>query len=197
VIEALRPREVRPTPAPAGLPPCRALGEYEGELRELILAYKERGRHRLGRPLGALLAQVVASATPSQPLLLLYVPDTAKAARARHGDHMRALADAAVARLREAGRQALTLPALQARARADSAELTATQRADVARDTFRRHWRGLGTARRAADRCYVALLDDILTTGNTLAAASELLADEGVEVNVCAVLAATKRRMPA
>jgi predicted amidophosphoribosyltransferase len=196
-IEALRPREARPTPPPAGLPPCYALGEYDSELRELILGYKERGRHRLARPLGALLAEVVAmAAPPREPLLLLYVPDTARAARQRHGDHLRGLANAAVERLREAGREAVTMPALSARPKADSAELSAVQRADAARDAFRRHWRGLGAARREAARRHVVLLDDILTTGNTLAAAAELLADEGVEVNACAVLAATRRRMP-
>jgi predicted amidophosphoribosyltransferase len=197
-VEALGPREARPTPAPAGLPPCFALGEYESELRELILAFKERGRHRLARPLGALLAEVVAAATPTRrPLLLLYVPDTAKAARQRHGDHMRALANAAVARLREAGREALTLPALSARPRPDSAELTAAERAEAAREAFARRWRGLGASRREATRRTVVLLDDILTTGSTLAAAAELLADEGVEIHACAVLAATRRRLPA
>jgi predicted amidophosphoribosyltransferase len=197
-VEALRPRPARPTPAPPGLPACFALGEYEGELRELILAYKERGRHRLARPLGALLAEVVAAATARyQPLLLLYVPDTGRAARERYGDHMRRLSQAAVARLRDGGRDALTLPALSARARPDSAELNAIQRADAARTAFTRHWRGLAAARREAKCRSVVLLDDILTTGNTLAAATELLAEEGVEVSACAVVAATKRRVPA
>ena len=197
-VQALRPRPARPTPAPPGLPPCFALGEYQGELRELILAYKERGRHRLARPLGALLAEVVASGTPRyQPLLLLHVPDTGRAARERYGDHMRRLAVAAVGRLREAGRDAVTLPALSARPRPDSAELNAAQRADAARTAFARHWRGLVGTRREAQRRCVVLLDDILTTGNTLAAAAELLAQEGVEVGACAVLAATKRRLPA
>jgi predicted amidophosphoribosyltransferase len=197
-VEALRPREARPTPAPAGLPTCFALGEYDGELRELILGFKERGRHRLARPLGALLAEVVAAAAqPHRPLLLLYVPDTARAARQRHGDHMRTLASAAVARLREAGRDAVTLPALSARPRPDSAELSAAQRADASRGAFARPWRGLAGPRREATRRTVVLLDDILTTGSTLAAAAELLADEGVEVRACAVLAATRRRLPA
>src|SRR5438128_429223 len=64
-VQALRPHPVAPAPAPPGFPPCYALGEYGGELRELILAYKERGRHRLARPLGALLADVAAAATPA------------------------------------------------------------------------------------------------------------------------------------
>src|SRR5581483_2368521 len=71
-VEALQPRSVSPTPVPPGLPPCFARGEYDAELRELVLAYKERGRHRLARPLGALLAEVVASAAGPGPVLLLY-----------------------------------------------------------------------------------------------------------------------------
>jgi predicted amidophosphoribosyltransferase len=49
-VARLRPHPTRPEPAPAGLPPCVALGDYAGVLRELVLAYKDRGRHRLARP---------------------------------------------------------------------------------------------------------------------------------------------------
>jgi len=60
VLDGLRPHPVRPTPAPSGLPACVALGAYDGALREVLLAYKERGRHVLARPLGDWLATVVA-----------------------------------------------------------------------------------------------------------------------------------------
>ena len=83
-VEALSAHPSRPTPAPAGLPPVYALGEYGGELREMIIEFKDRGRHRLARPLGALLAHVVAQAVPGrEPVLVLYVPDTPAAARER------------------------------------------------------------------------------------------------------------------
>src|SRR5205814_1662561 len=59
VLAGLRPHAVRPTPAPAGLPACVALGSYDGVLREVLLAYKERGRHVLARPLGDWLAAAV------------------------------------------------------------------------------------------------------------------------------------------
>jgi len=62
VMVNLVPHVTRPTPAPAGLPPCHALGAYADPLRSLVLAYKDRGRHGLARPLGNLLAAVVASA---------------------------------------------------------------------------------------------------------------------------------------
>ncbi|MEV1146442.1 ComF family protein, partial [Micromonospora sp. NPDC049799] len=71
-VHDLRPRPVRPTPAPPGLPPCVALGPYAGPLREMLLAYKDHGRHGLARPLGALLAEVVAAAVgPVRPVLLV------------------------------------------------------------------------------------------------------------------------------
>src|SRR5687767_12437165 len=99
-LEALRAGPTRPTPAPDGLPPCFALGEYGGPLRELVIGYKDRGRHRLAHPLGALLAEVVATALPSDdPVLVLFVPDTGAAARERYGDHMRRIAHGAAARM--------------------------------------------------------------------------------------------------
>ncbi len=197
-IEALRARPARPTPAPAGLPPVHALGEYEGELRELILEYKDRGRHRLARPLGALLAQVVVAAVPGrEPLLMLYVPDTPSAARQRHGDHMRRLAVAAARRLTLLGREALVGEALLARPKVDSAELNMAGRAEAAREAFALNRSGVKLARWRSTHRAVVLLDDIVTTGATLAAAAELLAEAELEVLTCAVLAATRRRLPA
>ncbi|WP_155369667.1 ComF family protein [Catellatospora vulcania] len=196
-VESLRASPTRPDPAPAGLPACVALGGYDGELRELILAFKERGRHRLARPLGALLAEAVAASTaPDRPLLLLYVPDTAQAARARHGDHMRALARCAADRLREAGRRAETAAPLRALPKADSAHLTSAQRAAGAAGAFAPRRGELERARRAAPGSVTVLLDDIVTTGATLAAASSLLAAEGVRVEACVTLAATRRYLP-
>ena len=61
VLDGLRPHPVRPTPAPSGLPVCVAFGRYDGVLREVLLAYKERGRHVLARPLGDWLAAAVVA----------------------------------------------------------------------------------------------------------------------------------------
>src|SRR5919202_3842902 len=59
-LEALTPYPTAPVPPPPGMPLCSAVGPYAGPLRSALLAYKERGRHRLARPLGALLATAVA-----------------------------------------------------------------------------------------------------------------------------------------
>lgn len=198
VVAGLVPHPARPVPAPPGLPPCAALGGYQGVLRELLLAYKERGRHGLAGPLGALLAEVVAG-FGAQPVLLVPVPDTARAARRRHGDHVARLARHAAARLRRAGRPAAVGYPLRALPRADSAGLDSAGRAEAAEGAFRVR-AGRAARLREAIRsagAQVIVVDDIVTTGVTAAAVSARLAEAGVAVRGVAVLAATIRRLPA
>lgn len=197
-VERLHPRAVRPDPEPEGLPPCAAQGEYADVLRELVLAYKDRGRHRLSRPLGRILAHVVTKVT-TEPVALVPVPDTPAAARARHGDHLWRLARPAAARLRACGVPVVLARALRATPRPDSAGLDAAARAAQAAASLRvRPARATGL-RRWQDRTggHVVLLDDVITTGSTLAAAAGRLAGAGVPVTGAAVLAATRRHRPA
>ncbi|WP_208814466.1 ComF family protein [Micromonospora echinofusca] len=195
VVQQIRPGPVRPDPAPPGLPPCFALGPYAGVLREALLSYKERGRHGLARPLGALLAEVVATAvgTP-RPVLLVPVPTTAQAVRARHGDHLRRLCGYAADRLTRAGWPVAVARPLRALPRADSTTLDQAGRAAAALAAFRLRPGRLPALTRAGHGRTVVLLDDIVTTGATLAAVSGTLAAVGSRVDVAAVLAATERR---
>jgi predicted amidophosphoribosyltransferase len=195
-LESLAPGPTAPTPTPPGLPPCTALGAYDGVLRDVLLGYKERGRHGLAVPLGALLADVVAASLGGAPggVLLVPVPATAKAARDRHGDHMVRLARRAAARLRRAGWPAAVARPLRALPRPDSAELGAAERAVAAESAFRiRAGRVPGLRRVAAERA-VVVVDDIVTTGVTLTAVSRELSSVDVQVDRVAVLAATQLR---
>ena len=201
LLHELRAHPVRPTPAPPGLPRCVALGGYEGVLRELLLAYKERGRHTLARTLGDLLAYAVGAAVqgagmnPGTPLLLVPVPDTAAAARDRYGDHMLRLARRAAVRLNAGGWPTGLATPLSARPRTDSAHQDSAARARAAEEAFSPRSRELSRMAEVAGRgAQVVVLDDILTTGATLTAAAGQLRAAGIAVRVAVVLAATRRR---
>ncbi|MEU4550814.1 putative amidophosphoribosyltransferase [Micromonospora violae] len=194
-LDELRPRAVRPSPAPPGLPSCVALGPYAGPLRAALLAYKEDGRHGLARPLGALLAEVVAAAVgEARPLALVPVPDTAAAARSRYGDHLDRLARHCAARLNRGGWSVRVRRPLRALPRPDSLTLDSAGRAAAAEAAFQPRSTGPNRGRGASAAPVVVLLDDIVTTGVTLAAASRVLTTAGWAPGVAAVLAATEKR---
>jgi predicted amidophosphoribosyltransferase len=199
-LAGLSPVAVRPTPAPAGLPGCVALGQYDGMLRGLLLAYKERGGHPLATPLGAGLAVAVVAAVgrTDRPVAVVPIPSAPAAARERYGDHMSRMARRAVRRMRAAGVPVAYVPVLAAGAKSDSSHLDAAGRARAAADAFRvrsRQAERLAAAQRAG--VAVVLTDDIVTTGATLAAAAAVLGAAGVRVDAAATVAATRRRNPA
>ncbi|GGN36536.1 putative amidophosphoribosyltransferase [Actinoplanes campanulatus] len=194
-LEGLRPRAAEPVPPPAGFPPCMAVGTYAGALRGALLAYKEKGRHRLARPLGTLLAGAVAALAPrDRPVVLVPVPSTAAARRERHGDHMARLAGHAARRLRSAGYLVNVVQPLRALPRPDSTSLDAHERATVAVNSLRMIPR-IGVLRRdGRSRGTLVVADDIVTTGATLAAVARRLEEADMQVTGAAVLAATELR---
>jgi predicted amidophosphoribosyltransferase len=195
------PGPFRPTPAPPGLPPSYALASYAGPLRELILSYKERGRRDLARPLGEALAAVVEFGWPQHAggrqltLTLVPVPATAAAIRARHGDHMLRLAGHAAHRLRQHGLAVRVVPALVAAPKDDATELDRYQRAAAAKAAFRLRRRV--AARLRTGQLEIVIVDDVLTTGSTLAAVATTLTAAGLQPAFAATLAATQLRYPA
>jgi predicted amidophosphoribosyltransferase len=196
-LEALRPYATAPVPPPRGMPPCMAVGPYAGALRGVLLAYKEKGRHRLADPLGALLANAIADVARDRgrPVLVVPVPSTGRAARERHGDHMTRLATHAVRRLRHGGWHADLIQPLRVTPRPDSASLDAAGRLAVAENSLRiRGTRFPVPLRESTMRRTLVVVDDIVTTGATLAAVTTRLREANMQVTGAAVLAATQLR---
>lgn len=174
------PFDHRPTPAPAGLPPLTAAAAYDGVVRALLLAHKEHGRVGLAGPLGRALA---AAAAPHGPgVVVVPVPSSRAAVRARGHDHARRLASGAA---RELGVRSAAL-LVPVRAVADQSGLDAASRAG--------NLAGALAARRDLTGVEVLVVDDVVTTGATLAEAARALTAAGARVRGAAVVAATPRR---
>jgi predicted amidophosphoribosyltransferase len=193
-----RPRLATPRRVPWGFPPTVAAGAYRGPVRPAVLAFKERGRAELARPLGTALALAIATlsrAVPERrgPLLLVPIPSSRAALRTRGRDHVRELTRSAVAELRAAGLPASEARLLRRRGRVrDSAALSAAQRRANLAGTF---VLDAGPPRPATGALLV-LVDDVVTTGATLTEAAAVLAAAaapGALPVVAAVVAATPR----
>ncbi|MCK1819853.1 ComF family protein [Streptomyces sp. XM83C] len=166
------PSRVRPEPEPPGLPTVHAAARYADEVRAVLLAHKERGALALAAPLGTALARAVraglGSAAP-RPALLVPVPSARGAVRARGHDPVRRMALAAAGDLRRGGTPARVAAVLrQCRPVADQSGLDSRQR--------QRNLAGAlsvvpGGGRLLAGAT-VVLVDDLMTTGASLAEAA-------------------------
>jgi len=179
----------RPDPVPPGFPPTWVCGPYAGTLRAAVLAYKERGRADLCGALAIALGAAVRAAVPAGQILLVPVPSVRAAARHRGGDHMRRLAGRTAAGLRAEGRPATVLALLRTVGRPrDSAGLGAQERAVNLVGAF-----GMVQRRGPALPGTLVIVDDVVTTGSTLASAARAL--RGLHRPVyAAALAGTPRR---
>ncbi|PWI45243.1 phosphoribosyltransferase family protein [Streptomyces sp. ICBB 8177] len=208
-------RRVRPDPEPPGLPEVYAAGAYEDTVRSALLAHKERGALRLAGPLGDALARAVRAACGAgaavgggagagspvgagppgppgtdAPLLLVPVPSSRRAVAARGHDPARRIALRAARALRGGGVPARVLAVLrQRRPVADQTGLSAAGR--MANLTG-----ALGTVaggERLLAHGPVVVVDDLMTTGASLAEASRAVRAAGGAVCGAAVIAVPPR----
>jgi predicted amidophosphoribosyltransferase len=191
VLTGRAPCRVRPSPVPAGLPPVYAAAPYADEVRAVLLAHKERGALGLVRPLGAALAGAIRAGWGGHPPpLIVPVPSARRAVGARGHDPTRRIALAAAAVLRREGGQVRVVPLLRQRwTVADQAGLTARQRLENLSEA-------LAVARgsaRALSAGPVVLVDDLMTTGASLAEAARAVTAAGGRVSGAAVVAAPMR----
>lgn len=182
------PYQALPARAPGGFPGCVASVGYRGVPRAALLAYKEAGRHTLLRPLARVLAgglAVAVAAHGSSPVRLVAVPSSRAAVRSRGRDHLAPLLALAcrLARFPPAVSWARALE--PSRRRLDSVGLNAMERRKNAEDAFAVRPR----ARRELPGSNVLVVDDIVTSGATLAAASRVLRHAGARVVGAVVLA--------
>ncbi|MCX4762569.1 ComF family protein [Streptomyces sp. NBC_01275] len=179
-LDGAAPARVRPTPEPPGLPAVHAATRYADEVRAMLLAHKERGALALARPLGEALAGAVRAGLgeagvgegappPGAGVLLVPVPSTPASVRARGHDPARRIAFAAAGELRRAGVSVRVAAVLrQRRAVADQAGLNSRQRLDNLVGALVVAPGGA----RVLSGGPVVLVDDLITTGASLAEAA-------------------------
>jgi predicted amidophosphoribosyltransferase len=153
---------------------------FDGPCARVLRALKERGRTDLARALGPALREALRAAVAGAPggVVAVAVPTSAAALR-RRGYRVPELV------ARRAGVRTARLLAV--------ARATGDQRA-LGRDERARNVAGSMRARRGAAGLAVVLIDDVLTTGATLAEARRALEASGARVVAAAVVADTPLR---
>jgi predicted amidophosphoribosyltransferase len=185
----LRPHVELGTLSADGRMPLASALRYESVARDVMLAFKDGGRTGFARALapalvaalGAILEATVSgdcAGDPRRTVALVTIPST-RAAFRRRGYRPVELV------LRRAGLRAdpLLRPLRQT---ADQASLGSADR--------RRNRAGSLVARPRADGMRVVIVDDVVTTGSTIAEAARALRDAGAEVLGAAAIARTPLR---
>ncbi|QIG38281.1 ComF family protein [Microbacterium sp. 4R-513] len=171
---ALAPRARRRTVE--GIPVWSGL-EFEGTAARVIRSLKQDGRTGLAAALAPALAAAVRAASGGVPVVVVPIP-TSRAAYRRRGyrvpDLVARRAGLRVERLLASGRR------------------TADQRG-LGRGERRRNVAGSFVARRSVSGLRVVVVDDVVTTGATLAEAVRTLRAAGAEVVGAATVASTPR----
>jgi predicted amidophosphoribosyltransferase len=187
-------RPAMPDPSPPDLPVVFAVTAYDGAPRAAVVAHKERGARPLARSLSDALARsllgVLDRGVGTGPVLVVPAPSRAAAVRERGDDPTARLARRAVGAVRRRGGAVTLAPVLRmARTARDQAGLGADARAANLAGAVR-------LVRGASPYLpgqRVVVVDDVVTTGATLAECARVLRRAGADVVGAAVVAATVR----
>ena len=199
------PRVTEPTPRPAGFPDCWSVAAYDGSVREVLSAFKDRGQRPLLAPLSRALARAVTAAmesppTPESPCLLVPAPSSPAAVRRRGVDTMALLAHRVGTELTRVGVDVVVVtPLVITRLVVDQSGLGAAPRwrnvvGSMSVDQASLDELGSPSARDGSRPNMVVLVDDVVTTGATLTEAVRALRAVGVLQIRAATIAATRRR---
>ncbi len=146
----------------------RAFGRYEGRLRDAVHALKYRGRLALADPLGCALAQLLAQdAREAAPDALVPVPLHPRREARRGFNQAEELARAVGRYLHRPARRVL----VRVRDTPSQTELDEDER--------RRNVRGAFAVRESVRGLRLVLVDDVVTTGSTLAECAAALRAAG------------------
>lgn len=175
----LRPRPLERRIGGSALPVWSGLA-YDGVARAVILAFKNEGRTEHGPPLAAALVAALAAAAPvlgQDGVELVPMPATIRSSRDRGYDPVRIV-------LRRAGLPSRRLLRLERRS-ADQRSLGRAERQRNAAGSMRSL---------PADGLRVVLVDDVVTTGATLAEAARAMRSAGGAVLGAITVASTPER---
>jgi len=171
----LAPSPVR-VAAPGGVLVSAGTG-YRDHVQRVVLAYKE-GRTGLASPLAGLLAAALADAAPSPDIELCVVPSTRAAYRRRGFDPARLVL------VRTGYRDVRVLRAARPH----------RVQKGLGRHERRMNLEGVHRARRSLAGRRFLIVDDVVTTGATIAEAARAIQAAGGEVVGAAAIAATPLR---
>jgi predicted amidophosphoribosyltransferase len=164
----------------AGIP-VAAGGAYAGVLRRVLLAAKERHGLVLLGPLTLLLEHALLALRPDFPAFLVPVPTAKSRVYQRDIDLPRDTALAAARRLRAAGCAVRVQPGLKlVRIPLDQSGLGVAARLDNVRGAM--SWQSTPAVNQRLAGGTVIIVDDLITTGATLAEATRACAAGGVRV---------------
>lgn len=183
-------------PAAAG-PPVFGAGAHEGLLRDLLVPFKHAGRTSLAPILGRVLAvpleRALALAHGPDPPLVVPIPSRPERVRDRGYRHVEILGREAI---RALGATGVRTPVLRRALRTLPGR---TSQVGLRAGARRRNAAKIAVSSRMVSRVRtreVVLLDDVRTTGETLAAAAAVLTRDGAKIVAVVTLSQALRHAP-